>query len=262
MGMAKTLLRQRGFGALLIILCFVGAQLAPTPVMSKEARISGTVSYRERIAMPPGYVVRVELLDISRQDAPSETLAAIELTRSHQVPVAYQLAFDESRIDPRHRYAVRAQIQVDGRLLFTSTQINLVITGGAAREANIWVQRIGSPKVDAEAASLTFAGEWLAEDIGGRGIIDNLQSTLRFDANALVSGLGGCNRFRGSYSSSGSNLRFGPLAATRIACVPAMMNQEARFFAALAGVRSTRIEGPFLLLYSADGTQLVKLIRL
>jgi putative lipoprotein len=166
MGMAKTLLRQGCFGALLIILCFVGVQLAPTAVMSEEARISGTVSYRERIAMPPGYVVKVELLDISRQDAPSETLGAIELTPSHQVPVPYELAFDESRIDPRHRYAVRAQILVDGRLLFTSTQTNLVITGGASREANIWVQRVASPKVDAEAASLTLAGEWLAEDIG------------------------------------------------------------------------------------------------
>jgi putative lipoprotein len=166
------------------------------------------------------------------------------------------LAFDANRIESNHRYAV------DGRLLLTSTQTNLVITGGVLCEANIWVQRVASRKVDDEATSLTLAGEWLVEDIGGRGVIDNLQSTLHFDANGLVSGMGGCNSFRGSYSSSGNRLRFGPLAATRKACMSAIMDQEAKFFAALSRVRSARIEGPFLILESANGVQLAKLTRL
>lgn len=250
-----------GFGCFFLA-CLSTAGCCPAAASNEPARVTGRVSYRERIAMPRGYVVRVELLDISRQDAPSEALAAVDLTPSHQVPVPYELAFDETRIDPRHHYAIRAQILVDGRMVFTSVQTNPVITGGASRKADIWVQPVASRRVEAAAAPLELVGEWLAEDIGGRGVTDNLQSTLRFDANGVVSGIGGCNHFNGSYSSAASNLRLGPLAATRKACAPAAMDQESKFFAALAGVRLARVEGPFLFLYSAGGRQLVKLIRL
>ena len=103
-----SLLRRRGFFALPALLL-----LSILPAAAKDARVSGNISYRERIALPPGFVVRVELLDISRQDAPAQTLNAIELTPAHQVPIPYEIGFDKTRINPRHSYAVRAQISVE-----------------------------------------------------------------------------------------------------------------------------------------------------
>ena len=116
--------------------------------------------------------------------------------------------------------------------------------------------------VQTGAAASLLDGEWLVEDIGGGGVADNVRSTLRFDPNGIASGSGGCNRFSGSYASADDGLGFGPLAATRMACPPPAMDQEAKFFVALSAVRSARVEGPSLLLFSAGGAQLVKLKRL
>jgi putative lipoprotein len=249
-------LRRRGFFALPALLL-----LSVLPAAAKDARVSGNISYRERIALPPGFVVKVELLDISRQDSPAQTLNAIELTPAHQVPIAYEIGFDKTRINPRHSYAVRAQIFVDGRLWFTTTQNIPVITRGAPRHADLWLQRVASPRADNAADGSNFVGDWLVEDISGRGVIDTLQSTLTFDANGRVYGMGGCNRFTGAVKSSANGLTFGPLAATQMACPPAIADQESRYFAALAAVRSARVEGAFLILRAADGAPLVKLTR-
>jgi putative lipoprotein len=251
-----SLLRRRGFLALLVLLLLSAFQ---APATGKEARVSGNISTRERIALPPGFVVRVELLDVSRQDAPAETLHSIELTPSHQVPIPYEIGFDKTRIDPRHSYAVRGQILVDGRLWFTTAKVIPVITRGAPRRADLWLQR-ATPQAD-HAAAPNLTGDWLVEDISGRGVIDTLQSTLSFDAKGRVYGIGGCNRFTSDVKSSDDGLSFGPLAATQMACPPAIADQESRYFAALAAVRSASVEGAFLILRAADGTQLVKLTR-
>ena len=50
-----SLLRRRGFFALPVLLFLSVLQ---TPAAAKEARVSGNISYRERIALPPGFVVR------------------------------------------------------------------------------------------------------------------------------------------------------------------------------------------------------------
>ena len=79
---------------------------------------------------------------------------------------------------------------------------------------------------------------WLVEDIAGRGVIDSAQTTLSFDTAGRVSGSGGCNRFTGAATLAGEALTVGLLAATRLACVPALMDQEQKFFKAIEAVRS------------------------
>ncbi len=255
---SRSLFRRRGFLAAPALL-FLSVLHAPAAA-AQDARVSGSISYRERIALPPGFVVKVQLLDVSRQDAPAEIVNSIELTPAHQIPIPYEIGFDETRINPRHSYAVRGQILVEGRLWFTSTQVIPVITRGAPRHADIWLQRAASPQASNETAP-NLVGDWLVEDISGRGVIDILQSTLTFDDNGRVHGMGGCNRFSGGVKSSADGLSFGPLAATQMACPPAIADQESRYFAALAAVRKARVEGAFLILSAADGTQLVKLTR-
>jgi len=120
------------------------AAIWPALAFGAPLRISGSVFYRERIPMPPGYVLEVQLLDISRQDTAAESLAAIELRPKHQVPVPFSLTVDESRLDPRHRYSIQAKILVDGRLAFISTRINPVVPGVASRTMNILLQRVDS----------------------------------------------------------------------------------------------------------------------
>ncbi|MEZ9311425.1 YbaY family lipoprotein [Vibrio sp. 10N.286.49.F3] len=91
--------------------------------------ISGTVSYRERIALPENAVVTVTLEDISLADAPSTVIATQEFTTDgKQVPFAFELSYDNDKIKANHHYNMRASIHVDGKLRFTTDTIKSVIT--------------------------------------------------------------------------------------------------------------------------------------
>ena len=121
---------------------------ASTPAPSATAaasplRVSGTVAYRERIALDPSAEVVVQLLDVSRMDAPSVTLAEQRIkANGKQVPFAYELTVDAARIDPRMRYAVSARILRGEQLLFINDTQYPVLTQGSGTTANLVLVRV------------------------------------------------------------------------------------------------------------------------
>lgn len=112
-----------------------------------------------------------------------------------------------------------------------------------------------------EAQNL-IGSEWLAEDIGGAGVVDRSHSTLRFAAAGKVDGDTGCNRFMGPLAGEGSDVRLGPLATTRRACAPALMDQERRYLVALAQGVAFELDGTQLLLLDDGRQALVRYSRL
>ena len=84
-----------------------------------------------------------------------------------------------------------------------------------------------------ETVNLLIGEEWVVEDIGGGGVIDFARTSMLFGDDGKVSGSGACNRFGGTYALTGEGLSFGPIAATKKACPPAVMDQENRFFDAI-----------------------------
>jgi putative lipoprotein len=106
-------------------------------------RVSGTVAYRERIALDPAAEVVVQLLDVSRMDAPSVTLAEQRIkANGRQPPFAYELQVDAARIDPRMRYAVSARIVRGEQLLFINDTQYPVLTQGSGATANLVLVRV------------------------------------------------------------------------------------------------------------------------
>jgi uncharacterized lipoprotein YbaY len=108
--------------------------------------IEGTVTYLQRIALPPNAVVEVILEDISRADAPAPVIARqIIETNGKQVPIEFALQYDPTALDPKARYNLRARITVDGKLIWTSTQINSVLTDDApVNNVEIMVQPVNA----------------------------------------------------------------------------------------------------------------------
>lgn len=101
-----------------------------------------------------------------------------------------------------------------------------------------------------ELVSLTPAGG-AAEDTTGGGI------TLSFGPENAVSGSGGCNNYRSSYTTTGSgSIDFGLAAATLMACDEPQGSREGRFFIALDAVNTYRLDGDRLTLSADDGTEL------
>lgn len=226
--------------------------LQTTAALAETKILSGTVTYRERIALPPSARIEVKLVDASLADAPSKTIAEMARTvGSSGVPVAYELAFDAAEIQTGRSYALQARILVDGELWFTTTTRHYVLTG-AADNPNIIVHRVGS------TPTTPPTGRWLAEDIGGGGVVDRLQTVLEIAADGSISGFGGCNRMTGKAVISGNSITFGPIASTKMACTPAAMDQEKRFFATLNKARSWTVHAGMrkLALLDADGKPL------
>lgn len=111
---------------------------------SQEARVTGTVSYRERIALTPNAVIEVKLLDVSRADAPAVTIAEQTINPAgRQVPIAFELNYDPSRINNRNRYGIQVRILEGGRVRFINTQAHPVLTGGHPNMVNVIVNPVG-----------------------------------------------------------------------------------------------------------------------
>ena len=84
---------------------------------------------------------------------------------------------------------------------------------------------------------------WLAEDIMGAGVVDRAQSTLQPMPDGRIAGSGGCNRFTGKGVVASGKVEIGLLATTRMACPPAVMDQEDKYLKALAASKRYEI-GP------------------
>lgn len=103
---------------------------------------------------------------------------------------------------------------------------------------------------------------WVAETIDGKPAT-TARSTLRFFDRQFAGGSLGCNPYSTTYFADAEGLRFGGIAPTSNTCPAAVMDQEARFTAALQATRNVRHEaGSALLLMDADGKAKVKLVPL
>ena len=117
-------------------------QVSPPPNNAMPF-VSGTVTYRERIAMPANAVLTVQLQDVSRTDAPAQVIAEQKITfAGRQVPLPFELHYDPAKIEPEHSYGVSARITVDGQLRFLNTAAHSVLTKENSTEVNILVNSV------------------------------------------------------------------------------------------------------------------------
>ena len=117
-----------------------------------QGTVTGTATYRERMVLPPESVLEVILLDVSRADAKAETVGRTTMEQPGSPPFKFSIHYDPARIDPRHRYAVRATIRARGRLLFTTDTHYPVLTHGGTDSVELLLRRVGG----AAAASEVF----------------------------------------------------------------------------------------------------------
>jgi len=215
--------------------------------MADMALVEGNVVYRERMMLPPGAEVEVQLQDISRADAMATVLAEVRMTPETAPPYPFTIEYDPTTIDPRYTYALRATISVDDRLLFSSTGY---IDPFSGNPVEVLVQRVAEP-VQAPGPGLTDQ-HWLLESLGGEPAppgTDGKPVYLEFDTAAQhAGGFSGCNRYSGSYSlegkaaGPGAPLSFGMMMGTLMAC-ESIGDLEQRYLGMLGSVTGYRLEG-------------------
>lgn len=112
----------------------------PEPVLPPPtAFLTGTVVYRQRMALTPQAEVQVELRDVSIEDAPSTLVAKQVISTPGQVPIPFALEYDPTRILGGRVYAISARITDRGQLQFVTDTRIPVLTGGAQGPVEILV---------------------------------------------------------------------------------------------------------------------------
>ncbi len=249
--------------AALLGLVLVGCATGGTHVSQtadKGGVVRGTVTYRERMALPPDAVVEVRLSDVSRQNIAAPVIAETTvLPEGRQVPLPFELRYDPSRIQPDRTYAVRATIRSAGRMIFTTDAAYHVITKGNPTQVDLWLVRAADGL--GSGTSGLLGTSWRLEDFGGAGVPDRVEATLEFPDTGRVAGSGSCNRFFGTVDISGESIRFGSLGSTRKACEEAVMNQEGKYFKALQDAERFRLDGSILLVYIRGMAKPLRFVR-
>ncbi|MHC8390506.1 YbaY family lipoprotein [Pseudomonas sp. MDT2-39-1] len=95
-----------------------------------KTSLDGGVFYLQRIALPPSATLSVSLQDVSLADAPAVVLDEQKGPVKGQVPLPFHLRYDPAQIKPGHRYSVSARIEVDGKLMFITTEHHAVQLDG------------------------------------------------------------------------------------------------------------------------------------
>ena len=101
----------------------------------------------------------------------------------------------------------------------------------------------------APGAAPLVGSEWRLKDLGGRGVLDRVQATLAFPEAGRVAGNSSCNRFFGSYTLMQDRIALGQLAGTRMACAPAVDEQETRYLDALQKAQRLEVQGTTMLMH-------------
>ena len=115
---------------LLLAASTVSAGGTPSKDSDNELMVTGTVTYRERIALPPDAVVLVQLRDVSLMDVAAKLVSEQIIKPEHSVPIPFSLPYAAEDIDERMTYSVFASIRSGGRLLFISDRSYQVLTRG------------------------------------------------------------------------------------------------------------------------------------
>lgn len=235
---------------------------------SNVAKIEGEVFYRERIKLPPGAELEVQLEDISRADAMATVIATVNYKLALGPPFPFAIEYDPARIDESMRYALRARITAGGQLRFTNTEY---IDPFAGNPVKVLVHSIARPQapastvpeseeIDGLEGDESDTAVWILQTLQGEqapagegGAPVDLQLSVN---DSSVAGFSGCNRYRGGFTDEGSSTRgtpikFGPLASTMRACAEGG-DLEQRYLQVLGTVDAYRMQGETLALLAGE----------
>jgi hypothetical protein len=172
--------------------------------------------------------------------------------------------------NPHGAFAARG---VHGQTIYVDPTAEMVIVRFASYPTakNAQIDPTSLPAYQAVAEYLmnsekpsVLTGKWRIDSIHGTERFDSSATEVAFlDGGRLATSVG-CNRIMASVTSSGRELSFGGVAATRMACEPTLSAVEDRFLAHLDATRSFEMlrDGAGLEFRSAQGEVLVRLSRM
>jgi putative lipoprotein len=103
----------------------------------------GTVTYRERIALPEDGEAYLWIVDTTPGIITTQVVIAEVTVQSggKQVPISFTLPYDPTRIAADHDYGLRAVIRSKGKTMFETKDATAVITKGRPGRVDLVLTR-------------------------------------------------------------------------------------------------------------------------
>ncbi len=200
---------------------------------AEDVRIVGSLAYMQRIALPQDAVAEISVSPEGPADKAVEPLKQdrFELN-GRQVPIPFEVQLSPDVETRTGRMQLRARIEDgQGALLWTSDTANIFrLEPGTTDLGRINLVPTSAAIVDIE--ELTEQG-WMVAKLNGSALLATAGASMKFDADGRVSGNASCNSYTGSFKVNAGKLLVAPLAMTRKACLPAVMQQEQAFIQVL-----------------------------
>lgn len=125
-----------------LFLALVALLLAvPASALAQTPSLRGTVTYNERLSLPAGAVLRVELLDVTQAGVVTPLVQQNIDVGGKAPPYNFDLSYNPVRILPGGTYIVRAQITVQNARVFETPNQIRVLTPGNPTQVSITLQR-------------------------------------------------------------------------------------------------------------------------
>lgn len=209
------------------------------------AQVTGTLTYRERMALPADAEV-VVYLDEFNKNGLHRTIASVEMRLGNkQVPISFSLPYQAAAINKGSTVGVRAEIRTSKGLLFESPRTETVVSNGKFK---IDLTLVRSQVVYAPLTNVT----WELFAIGTEPLNwSERRPTLKF-SQGQVQGFSGVNRFSGTFKVDRNMVQIDPGAMTRMAGSPERMEVESRLTTQLPLVNRFAIFEGELVLYRGD----------
>lgn len=130
---------------------------AEVPPRAGPLVLTGELSARQRVTLPEGSVVRVELTETGNNGA--RVLAASRAPLDGQsLPFAFELVVEADQLDPLEEYLLSSAVLVDDTVIWSSEPLTILPASGRHDIGTVWLQAVSvMPATEAASAPVLRA---------------------------------------------------------------------------------------------------------
>lgn len=239
-----------------IALLLAALLLAAPAVLAQPAVIAGTASWsRGRGDLLPFADLEVELVDLARLDTPPGRIAFASFRTEGRLTMPFTLPYDPARITPQGRYALRAVVTDNNRVIHRTERPQPVVPGGGAA-VTLALRRDPARPVRHLVPEELAGHTWVLEEMRGHPGVRGTNFTLVVDLQGRRSGRAGCVTYRRGPDSRDRTV------TTPIACPSAALRAQGRaFLASMEGLGGEDIQGNVLRLTNLGEVEVLRFLR-
>lgn len=220
-------------------------------------RISGQLTYRERIALPPGAQMEIVVMDITSGADSGLVLSREQMAiQGRGVPAPFSIDVSKRNISGGPLYGLRAFIKdAEGNVLFgTSSPVLVDMNSRNADVGTITLVSVSSGDTGLQGMAGIQDGEWRVTQFNNDVAPAPTAPTITFGVDGRAYGSTGCNNFTSEYTLDGNAVSLAPIGVTKRLCDPGLNEQERRFLEVLNSLNraSLSAEGRLILEGAGD----------